>query len=292
MTNDTPVMTLLGSPAVRAGNRRQKLPFAGQTRRLFVYLAGHANLGVRRDCLLEELWTDIVPSKATSNLNTAIWRIKHGLNPIRGFAIESVDGVVRLEVSEPATIDCHVLESSVAEAAFTSESAKLTDGQYERLLKAVENCKGPFLDGYSDHWVLPLREKFAALHIRALTILMRDRAACGHYDAALEFGNDILRLDSFREGIQREVMWLYALNGQRAQAIVQFRRLSDLLAREMGIEPMPETIALHGKIVHTQDTIARLARHSLKEGWLDPLIVPAVVPAVYFEDREEALNFG
>lgn len=269
-------MTLLGPLAIRIGPRRQKIPFAGRTRRLFIFLAGHANVSVRRERLLDELWPDVIPERATSGLNTAIWRIKQGLSSFPGFAIETVDDVIRLAVDHPARIDCHILESCVSEATCPGVPVKLPQEHYLRLLTIVKNCCGPFLDGCSDHWVLPLREKFGALHVRALTLLMRDRAARGKYDAALEHGCAILELDAFREGTQREVMWLYALNGQRAQAIMQFRMLSNLLEHELGIDPMPETVALYQKIAHAQDSIADLARLSLGQGRLDPALVPAV----------------
>ena len=72
MTENQPTMTLLGPLALRLGPARQKLPFAGHTKQLFVYLAGHANLGIRRETLLDELWSDVAPARAQSGLNTAI----------------------------------------------------------------------------------------------------------------------------------------------------------------------------------------------------------------------------
>jgi DNA-binding SARP family transcriptional activator len=43
-------------------------------------------------------------------------------------------------------------------------------------------------------------------------------------------------------------MWLYVLNGQRAQALRQFREFRCWLKRELEIEPMPETRALYDHI--------------------------------------------
>lgn len=273
MTQDLPSLTLLGPLALRIGAERQKLPFAGRTRRLFVFLAGHANCAVRRDTLIDELWTDTIPPRAQSGLNTALWRVKQGLRPFAGFAVQSIDDLVRLDVTEPARIDSDQLEQALAAL---SGGARLGEVEYVRLLTSVKLCRGPFLDGCSDHWVLPLRERFAALHIRALTLLMRDRAARGDFDSALDHGRAILALDGLREGTQREVIWLYALNGQRAQAILQFKALTRLLREELGIGPMPETIALYEKIARAEDSVLRLAETALKGGRLEPSMVPAV----------------
>lgn len=273
MTHELSAMTLLGPLALRVGATRQKLPFAGQTKRLFVYLAGHANVSLRRDHLLDELWADLPPSRAHSGLNTAIWRIKQGLKPYTGFAIQTLDDLVRLTVESPARIDSYQLERAVTQLAI---GAPLSPEDHDRLLTSVSLCRGPFLDGCSDHWVLPLREKFKALHIRALKLLMRDQAARGDYDAALDHGRAILELDGFREGTQREVIWLYALNGQRAQAIAQYHDLARLLDQELGIDPMPETVALYRKIAHAKDSVVRIATDMLREDRIDTSAVPAV----------------
>ena len=266
-------MSLLGPLALRVGATRQKLPFSGSTKRLFVYLAGHANEALRRDVLLDELWTDVERARAQSNLNTAIWRIKQGLQCFDGFSIQTMDDLVCLSVSAPAWIDSHQLEQALAQVAHRTQ---LSLEDYTRILQSVGLCRGPFLDGCSDHWVLPLREKFSALHIRALTLLMRDRAARRDFDVALEHGRAILMLDAFREGAQREVIWLYALNGQRAKAITQFRKLSHLLQQELGIDPMPETVALHNKILHAKESMLKIAASSLSDGSLEQATVPAV----------------
>jgi DNA-binding SARP family transcriptional activator len=43
-------------------------------------------------------------------------------------------------------------------------------------------------------------------------------------------------------------MWLYVLNGQRAQAIRQYKDYCALLKNELDIDPMPETLALYKHI--------------------------------------------
>lgn len=276
MEDETTTLSLLGPFAIRRNNRRQKLPFAGQTRRVFVFLAGHANFGLRRDVLLEELWPDCDPAKAGSALNTAVWRIKQGLKGFDGFAIETLDDIIRLSVAPPATVDTHLLATTTREAAQFSQSPKLPDTLYQRLSAITGNIRGPFLEGCSDHWVLPLREEYNAVHIRALTFLMRHQAAQGNYDQSLDHGRAILALDPFREGTQREMMWLYAFNGQRAQAIRQFLQLKVLLGTELGIDPMPETQDVYTRISNARDSIESLARSGTEMTRSSSNLVPTI----------------
>lgn len=273
MTQAKPALTLLGPLALRLDEARQKLPFAGQTKKLFIYLAGHANLAVRRDVLLQELWPDVPLSRAQSGLNTATWRIKRALEHYLGFEIQTVDDVVRLAVAPPARIDSLDLEAALSNV---EPDGRLSREHHAQLMQSVKMYRGPFLDGCSDHWVLPLREKFAAKHVRALTLLMRNYAALGDYDSALEYGRAILELDSFREGTQREVIWLYALNGQRARAMTQYRKLEQLLDEELGIKPMPETVALHQKIALAQDSVVQIAADCIRDDNPEPAAVPAI----------------
>jgi DNA-binding SARP family transcriptional activator len=61
---------------------------------------------------------------------------------------------------------------------------------------------------------------------------------------ALEFGRRVLASDPLREGVQRSVMLLLVLNGQRADALFAYQRLRALLKADLGIDPMPDTVKL------------------------------------------------
>jgi DNA-binding SARP family transcriptional activator len=71
----------------------------------------------------------------------------------------------------------------------------------------------------------------------------------GLHEHALDCGRRILALDPLRESVQREMMLLLVLNGQRADAIHAYQRLRGLLKADLGIEPMPDTRRLHHDIV-------------------------------------------
>jgi DNA-binding SARP family transcriptional activator len=78
---------------------------------------------------------------------------------------------------------------------------------------------------------------------------MRAAAIQRRYESALEFGRRILAMDVLRESVQRDVMLLLVLNGQRAEAIRNYQRFIVVLRSELDIEPMPETTRLHNEIV-------------------------------------------
>ena len=112
------------------------------------------------------------------------------------------------------------------------------------LRKAITAYHGPFLDGESDEWVLIERERLHCLYIRILIELMHQYACSGSFEDALDCGRLVLSNDALRETVQRAVMLLYVLNGQRAEAIHQFDRCYNLLRDECDVEPMPQTLRL------------------------------------------------
>ena len=93
---------------------------------------------------------------------------------------------------------------------------------------------------------------------------MRASAIQGRYEHALEFGRRILAMDALRESIQRNVMLLLILNGQRGEAVRAYQRLANLLRSELDIEPMPETKRLHHAIL-SGEIFGRIHEHVISE---------------------------
>ena len=124
----------------------------------------------------------------------------------------------------------------------------MTSEWADQLANALQSSDIPFLDGTAGDWVLSEKERMFNVRLRGLTMLMHWYGDCRCYEDALEVGRRLLIADPFRETVQIDMMWLYVLNGQRAQALKQFHKFADLLAKELDIEPMTETRALYDHI--------------------------------------------
>jgi DNA-binding SARP family transcriptional activator len=143
-------------------------------------------------------------------------------------------------------------------AASWSTARRRTTGR--RTDAAIEHYKGPFLDGDDADWVLQERERLHGLYVRTVRELMRIAARDRQYERALDYGRKILAVDPFRESVQREVMLLLVMDGQRANAIRAYQSLRRLLKNELGIDPMPDTKSLHESIV-SGEIFSRLQSH-------------------------------
>ena len=59
----------------------------------------------------------------------------------------------------------------------------------------------------------------------------------------------ILSRDAYREDVHRQLMDAYALLGNRAAVREQYENLKDLLMEELGVAPLPETVATYKRLV-------------------------------------------
>jgi DNA-binding SARP family transcriptional activator len=257
-------VTLLGGASFSVNGTLVRSDLGPAGRLLACYLFEFSGRVHRRERLADLFWGDTEPSKARSALNTAIWRIRKilelGSNGAARQLVTLGDDVI-LEASPSVLIDTHQLESAARRLLSRSDVKAFTEGDEQELDAAVEGYVGPFLDGYDGDWVLQERERLHCLFVRSTFELMRAAAIRGQYERALDFGRRILAMDALRESVQRDVMLLLVLNGQRVEAIRTYVRLIALLKSELGIEPMPETKCLYSDI-HSGEIFSRLHKYT------------------------------
>ena len=236
---------LYGVYPLRIDGEPCHLGISGATLRLFQYLLLASGKEIRRELLAEIFWSRSSADRQRSALNSAIWRIKRQLNDINGIDLISNGPTAFLQVAPDVSNDAKEL-SDIVHGISINET--LDDNNVERLCSALNKCHAPFMEGVASDWVLTEREKMFNIKIRGMTMLMHWRGEQRRYEDALEVGRRLLAEDPFREAAQCEVMWLYVLNGQRAQALRQYKEYRALLRDELDIDPMPETLALYNHI--------------------------------------------
>ena len=255
-------LCLFGSYPVRVNGQPHHLGISGATERLFQFLLINIGKETRREFLAELFWRGSSPVRQRSALNSAICRIKRQLANIDGVDVICEGPAVFLGVAETVKVDVQELTETVHSISLNEE---MGDKLAERLFQALNLCDAPFLDGVTCDWALTERERLFNIQIRGLTILMHWLGQKRRYEDALDIGRRLLAADPARETTQCEVMWLYVLNGQRAQALRQFQEFRSWLKRELDIEPMPETTALYDHI-HVELNGGRLRRMSRLTG--------------------------
>ncbi|MCP2013201.1 DNA-binding SARP family transcriptional activator [Deinococcus sp. HSC-46F16] len=223
---------LLGPPELRCGGRAVPLP----TRKALALVAYLALEGrTSRAVLAELLWPDAGGGQARGHLRRELHRLRQ--TPL-GTLLAAVAGDVAL--GPGLTCDVSTFRAQ-AEAGRLDEALALWRG---------EPLAGFGLPGAPafEEWLGGQRERLAGLRQDLLRRRAEALEAAGELRPALAQRLELLRADELTEAHHREVMRLHALLGERAAALRQFERLRQVLADELGLAPLPETLRLAREI--------------------------------------------
>ncbi len=102
--------------------------------------------------------------------------------------------------------------------------------------------------GVDDEWVLRERERLQRRQVDALERLVHASVRRGAWLDAIRDVQAIVELDGLYEDAHRQLMRLYLLTGQRAQALRQYDRCRALLRHDLSIVPTRATQELYRSI--------------------------------------------
>ncbi len=220
-------LTLAGQPVADLVSRKAEA--------LLIYLACSAH-PQPREVLADLLWDDASQTQAAGNLRVLLNSLRRRLAPF--LCIE--------RYSLGFNFDSH----------FSFDVADFE--QYVRarqLDRAIDLYRGDFLAGFNvndsrrfEEWVLLERERLQRLAIDTLDELIDTDVRARRYRAGIDHATQLLRIDPLREDAHRQLMLLYARDGQRHAALLQYQTCRSVLHDELDVEPMPETTALAERI--------------------------------------------
>ncbi|MDQ3131755.1 MAG: hypothetical protein M3Q99_13475 [Acidobacteriota bacterium] len=221
-------------------------PDAWTTRRardIFCYIATSKHRRVDKDVLIDTFWGEEELATIEKNFHPTISHIRKALNSRQSFKQNFLvfrDGAYQLNPELSYSIDAEDFENYVAEA----EKAKRESdsGNFRvNLEKANALVRGEFMAGVYDDWAEERRHYYSEQHSRVLNALAKLSFSEKSWSNALKFSGEILQKDPFREDAHRLIMKIFAAQGKRAQVKEQFETLQELLKKELGVAPAPET---------------------------------------------------
>ncbi len=201
---------------------------------------------LHREQMIELLWPDADPESAINNLHKAIHLARHALEPELKSAADSHFVLTRgqqIVLTAPGKLYIDVEEfERQAEAAIKSNDVAAFE-------TAIGLYRGDLLneDPYED-WAAMRREQSRELYHRLLIKLSKIYEAQGNYDQSVEPLRKLIAVDTANEEAYRDLMRLYALTGNRHQALRQYQQCVESLRRELDAQPEPATIELHRQI--------------------------------------------
>jgi DNA-binding SARP family transcriptional activator len=235
-------ITLFGTLSVQsAGDAQMQFP-SGKVKHLFAYLLLNRHTIHPRERLAGLFWGDEDDHRARHCLNTALWRLNRILSQSgpRTAAYLRIDAQnIGFNTASDFWLDVDEFESRCTLAEQIGPDAP--DEQAALYRQAVACYPADLLIDCYEDWCLIERERFRCMYLRALSRLLAYHSATGDYDAAIDCARRILACDHLREDVHRDLMHLYLVTDQPADALRQYRTCEGLLRRELAVEPMPET---------------------------------------------------
>jgi len=222
---------LLGAFAVTRGGAPVSIG-SRSAQALLAYLALTAGARHRRERLAALLWPDAGDESARQNLRNALWTLRKALG----------EGVI---VADKISVG---MDPGAGHRLDVAELSR--GGGVEELEAAASAYGGELLPGWYEEWVLLERERLRAeLDARTGELVERlladDRAA-----EALRWVERWLAHGQAPEPAYRYLMLARHALGDLAGVASAYRRCVKALEEELGVEPSPETRALHERLLN------------------------------------------
>ena len=238
---DTLTLKLLGKPQVGRGGAPVTGFISAKAQALLFYLAVTGRPHTR-EALAGLLWGHLAEPAAIKNLRNVLSNLRTLAGPHLLIAREEVAF---------SRDSAHWLDVEVFLSALADTSGKDLNALHE----AVELYEGDFLEGFYvgealafEEWTLGRRSLLKSLVLQALQTLVVQNIERDDHGAGLRYAHRLLALEPWREETHRHAMTLLARSGQRSAALAQYELCRQVLAQELGVEPMPETTALYERL--------------------------------------------
>jgi DNA-binding SARP family transcriptional activator len=221
-------LELLQGFQLLCGQMEVDLPVSAQ--RVLAFLALQTR-PISRTFVAAMLWMDCSEERAGGNLRSALWRVNRP-----GHRLVDADAKVIRLIPEVA-VDLHEM---------TRIARDVLDGRTacEQLRLQDLTLAGDLLPGWYEEWIVTERERFHQLRLHALEILCGQLSAAGRFGQAVEAGLAAVSSEPLRESAHRALIRVYIEEGNRGEAIRQYRVCQAILQRELGVEPSPVTVSL------------------------------------------------
>ena len=226
------VLTMLGGFELRSRGQRVVLPPSAE--RVVAYVALHVGPATRPN-VAGSLWLDVPEERAMASLRSALWRLRRpGLTIIEAR---------RQNLSLRPEVAVDVRELTTAARCLLDGAALSDIAQLDRLA----NSSDLLSDWYED-WVLIEREHFRQLRLHALERLAFELAARQQFWRAAETALAAIASDPLRESAHRALISVHLAQGNRAEAVRQYRIYQRLMRDELGLEPSRQMEELIGPV--------------------------------------------
>jgi DNA-binding SARP family transcriptional activator len=227
---------------------------------LFKILVTHRQRAVAGDELTDWLWPNLAPEAGRNSLWVAVSRLRRLLEPqaagrgASSFVLSEPNGY-RFDPAGRCQIDVEALLERIRAGQELQQRGEWT-AAIDAYLTVEPLYRGEYLaeDRYED-WAMPTREQLREAFLEMEIALATCHLAVGRYREGLTNARQALSCDPCREAAWRLTMEAHYRAGEQDQALQAFERCRAVLARELGVDPLPETVALHEQMLRIPPSV-------------------------------------
>ncbi len=230
------------------------VPLGGPRQRaVLALLLLEANRVVSMDRLAEDVWGGDPPEGWVTTVQTYIFHLRRALEPDRARGVAGGVLVTRGR-GYLLSVDRAHLDAAQFQDGFTAGRAALDAGRYaeaaETLRRALALWRSTVLADLADYaFIQPEAGRLDELRLAALEARIDADLALGRHDA---LAGELERLAAdhpLRERLHGQLMLALYRCGRQAEALAAYRRVRDLLAGELGIDPGEPLRHLHASVL-------------------------------------------
>ncbi len=215
-------------------------------RELLLYLLAHRE-GRTREQIGLEFWPDVSAAQVKNNFHVTLHHLRKAIG--RADVIRYERDRYRVDFDAGVEFDAMQFEELAQRALKRIKAA----GDHEAARRELEQARALYRGGFLDEesvgdWHLATRDRLARLYSDAIAALAELHTAAGDHAAAVDAWRSVLDADSLNEPAVRQLMVALVRDGRRADALRQFERFKDELAREMEAEPERDTAMLIDRV--------------------------------------------
>jgi DNA-binding SARP family transcriptional activator len=236
-------LSVLGPFELRLGDELLDGRCAGRARELLAYLACNPE-GRSKDQVGLALWPDASPGQVRNLFHVTLHRLRKALGRPEWIVVEGE----RYRLSPALAPEVDALRFEV-EASCALADLRRGEDAGACLAAALDLYRGDFLEGVdAGEWHLDPRSRLEELYLDGLRALGDALFDQGRFVEAAAAFRRLLERDDLAEDVHRRLISSLARAGDRSGALRSYRRLEELLRRELDVEPEPATAALMREI--------------------------------------------
>lgn len=250
----TPHFALLGPLAMTVDGKSVPVGTPKQRVVLAVLLLNR-NRAVAVDSVINAVWGEDAHTEARASVHVYVSNLRRllgtgGVEDPRAVLQKAPPGY-RLNVGA-ADVD---LQRFITEKAAGLQAA--SEGHFEaaggHFSAALAEWRGAFLEDlrefeFVETFAVALMEDKVSVHLSRAQAEM----ACGRAESVVGELETLVGEHPYREPIWAELMTAYYLSNRQSDALDVFQRLKTTLADELGIDPNPELVTLHERVLRQE----------------------------------------